>query len=205
MASVWSQFLFFLFFFSFFTFCLPLSPYRLNAINTQPIMVGKLWTRLHAQTDICLNLPAHPHQFIWASRKARCLCAESKRLLTTSTIPLSIHSKKKKNTQNKLSWQCKDTYFNTVGQEIMQDSNAKLLPVSKPTKISTKRCSQDHSRFWGWQQVSIGEGKGEGEDERRKSSTDETVWPWLDVLGGDPVHTHLINSRLGPPDSFDDQ
>lgn len=27
----------------------------------------------------------------------------------------------------------------------------------------------------------------------------------LDFLGEDPVHTQLINSRLGPPDSFDDQ
>lgn len=158
MASVWSQFLKHTLSNSSFTFFLP--PYRLNAINTQPIMVGKLWTRLHAQ--ICLNLPAHPHQFIWAPRKARYVFVLNLRLLTTSTIPLSIHSK---NTQNKLSWQCKDTYFNTVGQEIMQDSNAKLLPISKPTKVSTKINVQDHSRFfqfsfksriWGWQQVSIG-------------------------------------------------
>ncbi len=27
----------------------------------------------------------------------------------------------------------------------------------------------------------------------------------LDFLVGDPVHIQLINSRLGPPDSFDDQ
>ncbi len=54
----------------FFIFCLPLSPYRLNAINTQPIMVGKLWTSLRAQTGICPNLPAHPHQFVWAPSRA---------------------------------------------------------------------------------------------------------------------------------------
>lgn len=129
-----------------------------------PLTHSQLWLEscerdfTHRSASTCLPIPtslsehhARPDVFVL-----------NLRLLTTSTIPLSIHSK---NTQNKLSWQCKDTYFNTVGQEIMQDSNAKLLPIPKPTKVSTKINVQDHSRFfqfsfksriWGWQQVSIG-------------------------------------------------
>lgn len=84
----------------------------------------------------------------------------------------------------------------------MQDSNAKLLPIKTNQGFNKKMQGVLNSVL---NPAFECRGKGKVKEKMRVERAIQMRRCDLDVLGGDPVHTHLIKSRLGPPDSFDVQ
>lgn len=125
----------------------------------------------------------------------------SLRHLTTST---SFHSLK-----TNLDDEKNPTYFNTVERKKSCETAMQSFCLPKPTKVSTKRCLQNYKSVFQIQHLRSTAGEYREKGKVNKKMRVERALQMrrcdLDVLGGDPVHTHLINSRLGPPDSFDVQ